>query len=100
VAPSSALAALLAQARDLKIQQENFTGNRLATTQRLEKAIEDGKELTRRIRTFVISQLGTDSKHLAQFGIPVRGKKGRKKTVPPPPEVVPTPPKPAGPTGQ
>jgi hypothetical protein len=98
----TALAALLAQARDLKIQQENFTGNRLATTQRLTKAIEDGQELARRIRTFVISQLGTDSKHLSQFGIPVRQKRTRKsKTVPTPPvEAVPTPPKPAGSTGQ
>ena len=33
----TALAALLAQARDLKIQQENFQGNRLATTQQLTK---------------------------------------------------------------
>jgi hypothetical protein len=96
----TALAALLAQARDLKIQQENFQGNRLATTQQLTKAIEDGRELARRIRSFVITQLGSDSKHLSQFGIPPRGKKGRKKADPTPPEVVPTPPKPAGPTGQ
>jgi hypothetical protein len=94
----TALAALLAQARDLKIQQENFAGNRLATTQRLTKAIEDGQELARRIRTFVISQLGTESKLLSQFGIPPREKKRRKsKTTPTPPvEAVPASPKPAG----
>src|SRR5436305_11397740 len=98
----TALAALLAQARDLKIQQENFAGNRLATTQRLTKAIEDGQELARRIRTFVISHLGTDSKLLSQFGIPTRGRKGRKSKTPPTPpvETVPSHPKPAGSTGQ
>lgn len=98
----TALAALLAQARDLKIQQENFAGNRSATTQRLTKTIEDGQELARRIRSFVITQLGSDSKHLSQFGIPPRQRKGRKaQTVPTPPvEAVPAPPKPAGPTGQ
>jgi hypothetical protein len=94
----TALAALLAQARDLKIQQENFAGNRSATTQRLTQAIEDGQELARRIRSFVITQLGSDSKHLSQFGIPVRQKRARKsKTTPSPPvEAVPAPPKPAG----
>jgi hypothetical protein len=94
----TALAALLAQARDLKIQQENFAGNRAATTQRLAKAIEDGQELARRIRSFVITQLGSDSKHLSQFGIPPRQKRTRKSKTPPTPpiEAVPAPPKPAG----
>ena len=97
------LTTLLAQARDLKIQQENFEGNRMATTQRLMKAIEDGREAARVIRTFVITQLGTNSKHLAQFGIPIRQKKGRKAkpAATPPPTVEATPataPKPAGPT--
>jgi hypothetical protein len=101
----TALAALLAQARDLKIQQENFAGNRSATTQRLEQTITDGQELARRIRAFVITQLGTDSKHLSQFGIPPRQRKGRqaKPASTPPPTVEATPataPKPAGPTGQ
>jgi hypothetical protein len=99
------LAALLAQARDLKIQQENFEGNRMATTQVLTKAIEDGREVARKIRAFVITQLGSDSKHLSQFGIPPRQKKGRqaKPASTPPPTVEATPataPKPAGPTGQ
>jgi hypothetical protein len=86
------LAALLAQARDLKIQQENFQGNRLATTQQLTKAIEDGREVTRKIRAFVITQLGSDSKHLSQFGIPTRQKRGRKSkpTTTPPPEATST----------
>jgi hypothetical protein len=99
----TALAVLLAQARDLKIQQENFAGNRSATTQRLEQTIGDGQELARRIRAFVITQLGADSKHLSQFGIPPRQRKGRQakpaSTPPPTVEATPaTPPKPAGPT--
>jgi hypothetical protein len=81
------LAALLAQARDLKIQQENFQGNRSATTQQLTKAIADGKEVARKIRAFVVTQIGSDSKHLSQFGVPPRQKRGRKPkaaTTPPP----------------
>jgi hypothetical protein len=98
----TALTTLLAQARSLKIQQENFEGNRSATTQLLMKAIDDGREAARKIRAFVVTQLGTDSKHLSQFGIPPRQKKGRKAkpaSTPPPVEATPAAaPKPAGPT--
>ena len=71
------------------------------TATEVDQTIEDGREMARRIRSFVITQLGSDSKHLSQFGIPPRQKKGRKsKPVPPPVEAVPAPPKPAGSTGQ
>ena len=72
------LETLLVQVKDLKIQQENFDGNRLATTQRLMKAIEEGREAARKIRAQVIIHLGTDSKQLTQFGVSPRQKKGRK----------------------
>ena len=95
-----ALETLLAQARDLKVQQENFLGNRSATTQQLTKAIEDGRELARKLRAFVVTQLGSDSKHLTQFGVAPRQKRPRKPqtadTPQPPVEAVPAPPKPIG----
>jgi hypothetical protein len=69
---------LLAEARDLKIQQENFAGNKLATTQRLRKTIETGREAARKLRAYVLIRLGSDSKHLTQFGVSPRQKKPRK----------------------
>lgn len=72
------LETLLAEARDLKIQQENFAGNKLATTQRLRKAIDTGREAARKLRAFVLIRLGSDSKHLTQFGVSPRQKKPRK----------------------
>ena len=96
------LAGLLTLARELKIQQENLQGNRSATTQQLEKAIDDGREVARKIRAFVITQLGSDSKHLSQFGVTPRQKRGRKpKPAPTPPvEAIPASPKTAGSTGE
>jgi hypothetical protein len=95
-----ALETVLAQARDLKLQQENFLGNRSATTQQLAKAIEDGREAARKLRAFVVTQLGSDSKHLTQFGVAPRQKRPRKPqpvdTPEPPVEAVPAPPKPIG----
>jgi hypothetical protein len=100
------LETLLAQARELKIQQENLAGNKNATTQRLAKTIDDGREVARKLRAQVVVNLGTDSKHLSQFGVAPRQKKPRKtKTpAPPPPTVTPEPPKPptssGNPSGQ
>ena len=81
------LETVLAAARDLKVQQENFGGNRSATTQRLSQSIADGKEAARKLRAFVLIHLGSDSKQLTQFGVPPRH--GRSRKVKP---VVPTPP--------
>jgi len=68
----------LAEAKDLKIQQENFAGNKLATTQRLGATIELGREAARKLRAFVLIHLGTDSRHLTQFGVSPRQKNSRK----------------------
>jgi hypothetical protein len=72
------LETLLAQVKDLKVQQENLGGNKQATTQRLTKAIEEGREAARKLRALVLINLGSDSKHLTQFGVAPRQKKGRK----------------------
>jgi|SRR3954468_76804 len=83
------LEALLAQARELKIQQESHEGSRLVTTQQLKEVIEDGREAARKLRAFAVVHLGTANKALAQFGVSPRQRRGKKTTSPgtPPPTV-------------
>ena len=83
---------LLAQAKDLKIQQESLEGTRLATTQQLEKVFEDGMEVARKIRAYAVVKLGSANMQLSQFGVAARkGKGSRKKAKTPPPAVTPAP---------
>jgi hypothetical protein len=89
------LETLLAQARDLKIQQENLDGNKKAATQRLMKLIDDGREAARKLRAQVVVNLGTNSKHLSQFGVSPRQRRSRKAKTPTP---TPTPETPKPPT--
>jgi hypothetical protein len=76
------LDAFLAQARDLKVQQETLEGQRRGLTQKLMKVIEDGRESARKLRAFAIIKLGTDNKALSQFGVAVRARRGRKSKSP------------------
>jgi hypothetical protein len=69
---------LLAQARDLKVQQETLEGQRQGITQKLKKVIEDGRESARKLRAFAVIKLGTDNKALSQFGVAARARRGRK----------------------
>jgi hypothetical protein len=88
------LEGLLAQARDLKIQQETLQGGRLAATQQLEKVLDTGLEVVRKIRAFAVVKLGSDNKQLAVFGVAVRRSRGarKEKSRPaPPPTVSPAP---------
>jgi len=83
------LEAMLAQAKEAKVLQESLTGSRLATTQRLQDMVTDGRELARKIRFFVRIPLGSRSELLAAFGVkPNRPKlrKTRPLEVPPPPK--------------
>jgi hypothetical protein len=83
------LEALLAQARELKVQQESHEGSRLVTTQQLKKAIEDGREAARKLRAFAVVHLGSANMALSQFGVTPRQRRA-KKTKPadaPPPTV-------------
>ena len=70
---------LLAQARDLKVQQETLESSRQAMTQKLDKTIDDGREVARKIRAGAVFQLGSDSKHLKQFGVTPRERRGSRK---------------------
>jgi hypothetical protein len=70
----------LAQARELKLQQENFNGQKKATTQQLEELIDRGKEVSRRLRAFIVSRIGTKSELGKMFGLVPTGRKARKKS--------------------
>jgi outer membrane murein-binding lipoprotein Lpp len=87
----SDLQASLANARDLKIQQEDLAGKRKAITQQL-AAVKEGANKARKLRAFVVSQLGADSEHLTQWGIKPIGKKRPKALKAKPAQKVPEPP--------
>jgi hypothetical protein len=72
------LDAILAQVKDLKIQQENLKGNAQATTQRLVELVAIGRELARKLRNQVKVELGSKNEHLVQFGIAPLRKPTRK----------------------
>jgi hypothetical protein len=78
---------LLAQTRELKVQQESLEGARLAVTQQLEKKIDDAVEVARKIRAYAVVKLGSDNAQLAQFGVAVRKRTGSRKTKAAPPPV-------------
>jgi hypothetical protein len=87
------LEGFLAQARDLKIQQETMEGQRRGITQKLRKAIRDGRESVRKVQAFATIHLGSDNMALSQFGVAVRvGRSFRKKSSPPPTQSPGTPP--------
>ncbi|HEV7505831.1 MAG TPA: hypothetical protein VGS07_13055 [Thermoanaerobaculia bacterium] len=69
---------ILVQARDLKIQQENLTGNRQAMTQRLKELKVAGQEVARKLRNQIKVELGAKNEHLVQFGIAPIRKQSRK----------------------
>jgi hypothetical protein len=83
------LEALLAATRELKIVQETLTGRRKAVTQQMGQNFDDGKEKVRRIRSFVVTCLGSYAEQLTQFGITPNRTRKRKVKLPepaPPPE--------------
>ncbi len=94
---------ILAQARDLKIQQENLEGSRKAMTQRLQELVQSGREVARKLRNQIKVELGSKSEHLTQFGVaPIRSRARKVKAGPVvnPPAATPTTPdtpKPAAP---
>ena len=76
------LETFLTQVRDLKLQQESLNGNKKATTQRLGELIDEGVEVSRMLRAFVLSRIGTKTDLGKMFGLPT-GRKTRKKAKPP-----------------
>lgn len=78
------LEANLAELKELKIEQENLIGRRRAMTQHLGVVVENGRELARKIRSFVVGQLGSKNEQLFQFGIPPIRSRARKTATKPP----------------
>ena len=85
----------LAEARQLKIQQEDLEGRRKAVTQRLGVVVEEGRDNARKLRGLVLSQLGPKSEQLTQFGLTPIRKGSRKGKTTEPPAPTPTPDGPA-----
>ena len=70
----------LTQVRDLKLQQESLNGNKKAATQRLGQLLEQGIEVSRMLRAFVISRIGTKTELGKMFGLVPTSRKTRKKS--------------------
>jgi hypothetical protein len=82
------LTALLARARELKLKQEGFSGDKQETTEQLKKVIKDGRDAASMLRAFVKSRIGLRTEVLKEFGIsPTTSRKRAAK----PPEEVPPP---------
>jgi hypothetical protein len=86
------LEGFLAQVREIKLQQENLTGNKKAATQQLRALEDQGSEVARKLRAFVTSRIGTKTELGTMFGLVPTGRKPRKakttvaKPVPPAPQ--------------
>lgn len=89
------LVVTLTQAKDAKIQQESLEGNRLAATADLLEKVDDARGGARRLRSFIVSVLGTRSPYLPLFGIspkPTRNlNRRRRRAQPEQPENPPAP---------
>jgi hypothetical protein len=71
------LAQILEEVKKLHAMQQSLETSRRVTTRQLRDACEAGREAARRVRGFIKFRLGTKSKDLAQFGIPVRAGKSK-----------------------
>jgi hypothetical protein len=77
-----ALAQLLSSTKGLKSAQDNFAGNRQATTQQVKNSVTAGWKAARQLRAFVKAHLGADSEHLVQFQIqPIRTRSHKARPV-------------------
>ena len=70
---------ILAEAKEIKAQQEYLEGSRQGMTQRFDAKVEEGEETARLLRSMVKVHLGSKNELLVQFGIPpIRRRGGRK----------------------
>jgi hypothetical protein len=85
------LEATLTDAKEAKIRQEHFTGERQLATQRFTVLVDQGLERARMLRGFIVSRLGSRSEKLPQFGIKPN-RFGSRRANRPKPGTPPTPP--------
>lgn len=82
----AALTALLAQAKDLKLKQEGFDGDKKATTEKLQSTVKEGRDAASMLRSFVKSRIGLRTEVLKEFGIsPSTSRKRTSKAAKQPP---------------
>ncbi len=81
----ASLTTLLAKARDLKLQQEGFSGDKKGSTEQLKQAVKDARDAASMLRSFVKSRLGIRTEVLKEFGITPAGSRKRAKTTETPP---------------
>jgi len=75
----AALAGHLAKARDLKLKQEGFDGDKKETTEQLRSVVKDGRDAASMLRAFVKGRLGLRTEVLKEFGVqPTRSRKRAK----------------------
>jgi hypothetical protein len=72
------LEGFLLEVRTIKLQQENLDGTRKAVTQQLKEVEDQGAEMARRLRAFVISRIGTRTELGKMFGLVPTGRKPKK----------------------
>lgn len=77
-----ALEEAMARAKDMKLQQEDLTGKRRASTQAFKQLVNDGDEAARKLRAYIIATIGSQTELLRQFGISNRRRKSAKTSEP------------------
>jgi hypothetical protein len=77
-----ALQEALARAKDMKLQQEDLTGKRRASTQAFKQIVEEGGEAARKLRAYIVATIGSQTELLKQFGISTRRRKSVKTAEP------------------
>lgn len=88
------LEGFLARLREEKLKQENLDGTRKASTQQLVEIADQGAEVARKLRAFVVSRIGTKTELGKMFGLVPTGRKARKAKVSAKPPVSAAPPNP------
>lgn len=82
----AALAGHLANARDLKLKQEGFDGDKKETTEQLRSVVDQGRNAASMLRAFVKGRIGLRTEILKEFGVqPTRSRKRVKSPEEPPP---------------
>src|SRR5436305_795115 len=65
----AALAGHLTKARDLKLKQEGFDGDKKETTEQLRSAVKEGRDAASMLRAFVKGRIGLRTEVLKEFGV-------------------------------
>jgi hypothetical protein len=82
----AALVGHLTKARELKLKQEGFDGDKKETTEQLRSVVKQGRDAASMLRAFVKGRIGLRTEVLKEFGVsPTRSRKRAKSPEEPPP---------------